>query len=75
MTSHTCHGQVDGPAEREIAAQLNRASVEILKSDMGDLTGDGLLEYAAAVDKDILLLLFFLVGRREAHSFRSALYF
>ena len=47
VTSHACHGQVDGPAEKEIAAQLNRASVEILKSDMGDLTGDGFLEYAA----------------------------
>ena len=55
VTSHACHGQVDGPAEREIAAQLNRASVEILKSDMGDLTGDGFLEYAAAVDTDIIL--------------------
>lgn len=55
VTSHAFHGQVDGPAEKEIAAQLNRASVELLKSDMGDLTGDGFLEYAAVVDTDIIL--------------------
>ena len=31
VTSHAFHGQVDGPSEKEIAAQLNRASVELLK--------------------------------------------
>ncbi len=59
VTSHGSLGQVDGLAEKEIASQPNRAFVELLTSDMGDLMGDGSLEYAASGDTDIFFLFHF----------------
>ena len=45
-------GQAPGPFVEDVAARLGTASIEVLAMDMGDLTGDGAPEYAAAVQTE-----------------------
>lgn len=45
-------GQAAGPFVEDMAVQLGTASIEVLAMDMGDLTGDGAPEYAAAVETE-----------------------
>jgi len=60
FTAKAGFGQTTGPDAENMAAQLGTASIEVLETDMGDLTGDGSPEFAAAVQTENVI-----EGQRE----------